>query len=338
MVNWEELRAYFTVAIPETNQESRYKARTLLDMLNDRIIFLYFHFVSPLVTEFERVNAFFQATDADPEEMSKELLSHSKSLQARINDSDGSPLPIEKVDFGGKFEEETRAFLSSQAHAVSALDKIKELKQRCLLFLMEATDQVKKRLPESHNLFRGLSSLHPMKVLHAKERRPFNQLPLPHLRHEFAEQIEEQYRKILHRDWQEESVFYGGVPDDTVKFWCGSNRFRNALNQNPFQDLANYALACLTHPVSNAAVERTFSEVTAIKTKSRNRMGLELLKALVIIRNVFHLSGKCCRNLIVTKRMLELFNAAQMYDDSKSSSNDNQDNQDDMSDGDDISF
>ena len=126
LVNWEELRANFTFAIPETYQESRYKARTLLDMLNDRIIFLYFHFVSPLVTEFEPVNSLFQATDADPEEMSKELLSHSKSLQARINDSDGSPLPIVKVDFGGKFEEETRAFLSSQADAVSALDKIKE--------------------------------------------------------------------------------------------------------------------------------------------------------------------------------------------------------------------
>jgi len=67
-------------------------------------------------------------------------------------------------------------------------------------------------------------------------------------------------------------------------------------------------------------------------------MGLELLKSLVMIRNGFHLSGKCCRNLIVTKRMLELFNAAQMYDDSKSSSNDDQDNQDDMSDGEDISF
>ena len=75
-------------------------------MLNDRIIFLYSHFVLPLVTEFECVNALLKATDADPEEMSKELLSHSKSLQARINDSDGSPLPIEKVDFGGKCEEE----------------------------------------------------------------------------------------------------------------------------------------------------------------------------------------------------------------------------------------
>ena len=230
-------------------------------MLNDRIVFLYFHFVSPLVTEFERVNALFQGTDADPEQMSKELLSHSKSLQARINDSDGSSSPLEKVDFGGTFEEETRAFLSSQADAVSALDKLKELKQRqrCPLFLMEATDQVKKRLPESHNLVRGLSSLHPMKVLHAKERRPFNQLSFPHLRHEFDEQIEEQCRKILHRDWQEESVFNGGIPDDTVNFWCGIARFRNALNQNPFQDLANYALACLTHPVSNAAVEGTFS-------------------------------------------------------------------------------
>ena len=78
LVNWEELRAYFTVAIPETNQESRYKARTLLDMLNDRIIFLYLHFVSPLVTEFERVNALLQATDADPEEQ-RALESQQKS-------------------------------------------------------------------------------------------------------------------------------------------------------------------------------------------------------------------------------------------------------------------
>ena len=98
-------------------------------MLNDRIIFLYFNFVSPLVTEFECVNALFQATDADPEEMRKELLSHSKSLLARINDSDGSPLPIENVDCGGKIEEETRAFLSSPANAVSALDKSKEVRQ-----------------------------------------------------------------------------------------------------------------------------------------------------------------------------------------------------------------
>ena len=60
LVNWEELKAYFAVASPETCQESRYKARTILDMLNDPIIFLHFNFASPLVTEFERVTAFFR--------------------------------------------------------------------------------------------------------------------------------------------------------------------------------------------------------------------------------------------------------------------------------------
>ena len=66
LTNWEELKAYFMTAEPASTQSARYKARILLDMLKDPIVFLYFHFASPLVTEFERVNAFFQATDVTP--------------------------------------------------------------------------------------------------------------------------------------------------------------------------------------------------------------------------------------------------------------------------------
>ena len=73
LTNWNELQAYFTVAQPASTQKARYKARTLLEMLKDPVLYLYFHFVSPLVTEFERVNAFFQATNANPEEMMEEL-------------------------------------------------------------------------------------------------------------------------------------------------------------------------------------------------------------------------------------------------------------------------
>ena len=43
-------------------------------------------------------------------------------------------------------------------------------------------------------------------------------------------------------------------------------------------------------------------------------MGLELLNALVRIRSKLYFSEKCCVNIVVTKRMLELFNAKQMYD------------------------
>lgn len=67
------------------------------------ITYHYVHFVSTLVSEFDRVNAFFQATDADPEEMHTELHSHNHSLPGRVYDLEGKPLTIEKVDLGVKF-------------------------------------------------------------------------------------------------------------------------------------------------------------------------------------------------------------------------------------------
>lgn len=78
LTNWNELQAYFTVAQPASTQNAA------TDMLKDPILYLYFQFVSPLVSEFERVNAFFQATDADPEEMFTELDTHHKSLRGRV--------------------------------------------------------------------------------------------------------------------------------------------------------------------------------------------------------------------------------------------------------------
>ena len=243
-------------------------------------------------------------------------MAHGKSLKERIYDAQGNIIKIDQVDFGGKFEVEANKYLQAQENSCSAHEKVHEMKQGCHMSSTEAVGQVDKRLPDAKHLFKRPSSLHPSKVLSQNDRSPCNSLPFPHLRNECAEKIEKQYRKILFRDWKEEAPFNGTVPDDAVQFWCGISQFRNALNQNPFQSLAKYALACHTNPVSNAVVERTFSEVTAIKTKTRNRIGLELLSALVRIRNEFHMRGGCCHDLTVAKRMLEMFNSEQMYNDS----------------------
>eukprot|EP00794_Sanderia_malayensis_P000016 gene16-606_t len=96
LVNWEELKAYFAAAEHASSQDARYKACTILEMLNDPVNLLYFHFVSNLVTEFENVNAFYQATDADPEEMQKELSLHYKTLRSRTCDVHGNLLPLNK--------------------------------------------------------------------------------------------------------------------------------------------------------------------------------------------------------------------------------------------------
>ena len=62
------------------------------------------------------------------------------------------------------------------------------------------------------------------------------------------------------------------------------------------------------YPLRNASL------VTAVKTKQRNRMGLELLNAIIRICSKLQFSDSCCINFKVTKPMLELFNAKKMYD------------------------
>ena len=47
LVNWVELKAYYMSALPTCTQDAWYKARSILEMLNDPIVHLYFHFVSP---------------------------------------------------------------------------------------------------------------------------------------------------------------------------------------------------------------------------------------------------------------------------------------------------
>ena len=71
--NWEELKAYFlcTENAQTLNSDQRYRARAIKDMFHDPTNFMYFTFVGPVVSEFEQVNAFFQATP----EWSKSLTS-----------------------------------------------------------------------------------------------------------------------------------------------------------------------------------------------------------------------------------------------------------------------
>ena len=118
----------------------------------------------------------------------------------------------------------------------------------------------------------------------------------------------------MHRDWKEDPIFNGTIPSTTAEFWSRIAKFQTSLGDKPFKELATYALNCLTNPVSNAVVERTFSLLTAVKTKQRNRLGLELLNAIIRIRCKLQFDENCCINFEVTKRMLELFTAKNMYD------------------------
>ncbi|GBN34049.1 hypothetical protein AVEN_176282-1 [Araneus ventricosus] len=114
-------------------------------MLEDDANRLYFVFLCPIVQEFERINAFFQLKNAEPEELLKELDLHHESLK-RLYSSDGKMLSLEDVDFGAHFTNEMKKYQESHENSLRvSLD----LKRRCYDFLMKLLDEVKMRLPNN---------------------------------------------------------------------------------------------------------------------------------------------------------------------------------------------
>lgn len=305
--NWHELKAYFSIVEVPDDNEAKYRARIIKDMLFDDINYLYFHFAYPIVAEFEKVNAMFQSTNADPESLMKELHLHHQSLKSRLYDAAGNSFSMNLIGFGAKFLSETQRCLRQHNADPKFEISVREMKFRCKAMLEEALSQVTMRLPEEKLVFRGLSELNPRKCLSQMSRVPFSQLPLQHLFGENESDIENQYRKLLLHVWEEEDVFQGQIPMDSVEFWKGILHYTNATKSHPYKELAEYALSCLSVPVSNAVVERIFSTVNLTKTDLRNRMGIEVLSSIVRIRTTLGFETKCCVNFNVSQNMLSNF-------------------------------
>ena len=73
---------------------------------------------------------------------------------------------------------------------------------------------------------------------------------------------------------------------DTQKLWAEVSMYVliDASGFNPFKELAFFVRKILTIPHSNAEVEHVFSTINILKWKQRNKIGYELLNAVLTIR------------------------------------------------------
>jgi len=71
-----------------------------------------------------------------------------------------------------------------------------------------------------------------------------------------------------------------------------------ATGEHDFSVVGKFALSVLALPFSNAAVERTFSQMNLIKSKHRSRMHQELLESvgLLYVRGFMSINGLCCNS------------------------------------------
>ena len=81
----------------------------------------------------------------------------------------------------------------------------------------------------------------------------------------------------------------------TEAFWC--KVIENF--ESRYGNIARYALSLLVLPFSNAIVERIFSMAGAIRTKSKNRLLIAGLDAILRVRINIVKEKKCCNDFEV---------------------------------------
>ncbi|KAH9366972.1 hypothetical protein HPB48_016488 [Haemaphysalis longicornis] len=92
-----------------------------------------------------------------------------------------------------------------------------------------------------------------------------------------------------------------------IEFWTTVHKYKDPSDANPTQDIAAAAVKLLVLPLSNAEAERVFWAVTLTKTDFRNRMGHELLVA-ILIKFALRMRGVTSAEFQVPREMVEKVN------------------------------
>ena len=74
--------------------------------------------------------------------------------------------------------------------------------------------------------------------------------------------------------------------------------------------LREFALSILPLPLINAAVERTFSQMNIIKSRTRNKMKQPMLEAILYFRGYMTRNKCCCNEFHRSQSMFARFNAS----------------------------
>lgn len=316
---WESLKLQFDIAATEA--QDRYVAKELQKMYSDLINLLFFNFLKPILSEFNALNVLFQKEQADHLLILQELERFTLSMLGRVLhplavklsvdlNFKSILLPIERVDFGYQFSILLKTMIETKKITESAAH---HLKTRCQSFLIGACKELLKRTAGNSEILSRIKILSPTICL-KPSRPPFNELPFHLINDCDIPVIEKQWRILLNVDFAAE--FEGSVPTAGAIFWARVIEMTNVEGEFIFKELAMLALSIYSLPISNATVERVFSQVTLTKTKLRNRMGLDLLSSILRIKMSLQEDKICCTGFEPKANMLK-YNSS-IYETNKS--------------------
>ncbi len=344
---WDELKQHFGNIVQEAEKDRNKScviARTLSIMYNDNANLLYMLCVSSVLDEVNNVNLVFQSNDVDIvsayndlyllvatcarrifkpaylkvrdknldviERKSEELKLIKTAVENADKEFNNSMLSSEDIDFGYKFEE----YLSN--HSIKS-EELVIIKGKCRAFLLKLISELIERIPPNFAIIQKIQYFSASVFLESTNKVSHNMLPWDLVPVDWdKEKIKTQWERLS--SLKKEDIY--GLREDVpmtainiVDFWTRVSEMKNALNDYCFKELSEFALLCLSLPISNGVVERVFSIMNCVKTKLRNRMGTVMLNSIVFIRLFGHVRNFCCSDFVPSPRMYKLHNSS-MYE------------------------
>lgn len=306
---WEPLKLFFIHL--NATQDRVLAMEQILTSMNDPQSKLYYFFLDWVLPKFVNLNELFQS------ERSLVTVLHQKItlvymellcvyverhyvMQTNLDKINPDPsensalplVPLQNMYLGIKVMQEM-----SRPEIASRKDLLKEVRTRCRDFIVEGCKQLRQRYDfSSSSVFSLMSGLHPSTALSNSETRPQTLMPLARLvpcvvspqDAVLLQKIDDQWRKLVLMRFPE---LTGKEEPDL--FWAKILSYSDIDGANELKELAKFALDVLVLPHSSASCERVFSKVSAVKTKSRNKIMTNTLNGLLLSAQCASTQGGC---------------------------------------------
>ncbi|XP_070529959.1 zinc finger protein 862-like [Cardiocondyla obscurior] len=316
--SWDSIQYFLHDMV--VNEKSK-SAEYLLSLMINVETKEYFLFLKYILNVFNTFNAYFQAAET------KIYLLQSKSVDFLVqvctnflkldvldkiltnlsfNETDNYK-PLFEITLGSECEDYLSELMEGHANVVTVI------RQNCLQFYITAATEIKKRLPVNNIFLYKLQVFSPQKALFDSNRdSTFNDVSF------IAKRLSGFDENSLKQEWL--ALYSDFSPEEkqslaTISFdemW--QKILKRESNQNPkYPALISLVNAVRLLPYSNADPERTFSILTDLKSKKRNRLSSNTVNATCVFKSALKAKKETAINIKLEKKHLDLMSSETLY-------------------------
>lgn len=304
---WDELYVFFKRASVE---DRCFSAEKLVNIMDCPAYKAYMVFLKSILQVICKTNLLFQSDDVSSFKLFQDLSLLLKSMLKKIVVPDQlkkiSDEQLINYDFEQYLMYTDSMYFGYEfdliAKTLVPQDK-ENVKKGCKNFIIQFCKQLQKRLPDNLAILEQINIFSPEIATSQKKSniinivKSFNRFPI--------DICQQEWECISNKTWRE--------TDNVVKFWADVYDDKDSAGNYRFRNVGRLALALLSLPISNATVERAFSVYNVIKSHIRNKLSLDIMQAIMMVRYYLSIDNITCVNFKPTEAMIKKFNVT-MYD------------------------